>query len=60
MNEKTCVQVCMKRVNLTLDEATLSFLKDLVASGECASLSHAVRVIVGRYLRGLETRGAEG
>jgi Arc/MetJ-type ribon-helix-helix transcriptional regulator len=40
----------MKRVQITLDEKTLAYLKSLVDSGECASLSHAVRKIVGRYM----------
>ena len=43
--------MCMKRVNLTLDEESLAFLRGLVQSGECASRSHAVRWVVGRYMR---------
>jgi hypothetical protein len=31
----------MPRVQLTLDEKTLAYLRRLVESGECASLSHA-------------------
>lgn len=41
----------MKRVQLTLDEKTLKHLRGLVESGECASLSHAVRRIVKRQMR---------
>lgn len=43
----------MKRVQITLNEASLAFLRGLVESGECASLSHAVRMIVGHYMREL-------
>ena len=41
----------MKRVQLTLDKETLAYLRDLVESGECASLSHAVRKIVRHHMR---------
>lgn len=41
----------MRRVQLTLDERTLAYLRRMVQSGECASLSHAVRKIVGHYMR---------
>ena len=40
----------MKRVQLTLDEKSLAYLKSVVESGECASLSHAVRKIVARHI----------
>jgi len=40
----------MKRVQLTLDEKSLAYLKSVVESGECASLSHAVRRIIARYI----------
>ena len=46
----------MKRVQLTLDEKTIAYLRGLVESGECASLSHAVRKIVGHYMREAEKR----
>ena len=41
----------MKRVQITLDEKTLTYLKSIVESGECASLSHAVRKIVAEHMR---------
>ena len=53
----------MKRVQLTLDERTLAYLRRLVKSGECASLSHAVRKIVGHHMQEEEERidhGSEG
>lgn len=58
-DDRWCVRSCMKRVALTLDERTITYLRGLVKSGECASLSHAVRKIVGHYMREAE-RGAEG
>jgi hypothetical protein len=39
------------RVQLTLDEATFRYLRQLVDSQEAASLSHAVRKIVHEYRR---------
>jgi len=53
----------MKRVQITLDERTLAYLRRLVKCGECASLSHAVRKIVGRLILEEEERidhGSEG
>jgi Arc/MetJ-type ribon-helix-helix transcriptional regulator len=53
----------MKRVQLTLDERTMAYLRRLVKCGECASLSHAVRKIVGRLILEEEGRidhGSEG
>jgi Arc/MetJ-type ribon-helix-helix transcriptional regulator len=41
----------MKRVQLTLDEKSLAYLKSMVDSGECASLSHAVRKIIARHMQ---------
>jgi len=41
----------MKRVQITLDEKTLAYLRSLVESGECANLSHAIRKIVARYMK---------
>jgi Arc/MetJ-type ribon-helix-helix transcriptional regulator len=40
----------MKRVQLTLDEKSLAYLKSLVESGECANLSHAVRRIIAKCM----------
>jgi metal-responsive CopG/Arc/MetJ family transcriptional regulator len=40
----------MKRVQLTLDEKSPAYLKSVVESGECASLSHTVRRIIARYI----------
>ena len=48
----------MKRVQLTLDEKSLAYLKSMVESGECASLSHAIRKIVAKYMREEEVSGA--
>jgi len=50
----------MRRVQLTLDEKTIAYLRRLVESGECASLSHAVRKIVGRHMREEEERIGQG
>jgi len=47
----------MRRVQLTLNEKTIAYLRRLVESGECASLSHAVRKIVGRHMREEERIG---
>lgn len=41
---------------MTLDEETLTYLKGLVESGDCASLSHAVRRIIKRQMREEEKR----
>lgn len=41
----------MKRVQLTLDEKGLAYLKSLVESGDAASLSHAVRRIIARHMQ---------
>jgi len=41
----------MKRVQLTLDERSLACLESMVRSGDAASLSHAARKIIARYLR---------
>ncbi|MDI6904028.1 MAG: hypothetical protein QMD13_00830 [Candidatus Bathyarchaeia archaeon] len=41
----------MKRVQLTLDEKSLAYLKSLVESGDAASLSHAVRKIIAKHMR---------
>jgi Arc/MetJ-type ribon-helix-helix transcriptional regulator len=38
----------MKRVQVTLDEENLAYLKRLVRSGDSASLSHAIRKIIAR------------
>jgi Arc/MetJ-type ribon-helix-helix transcriptional regulator len=46
----------MKRVQLTLDERTLAYLRRLVNCGECASLSHAVRKIVWHLILEEEKR----
>ncbi len=46
----------MRRVQLTLDEKTIAYLRRLVESRECASLSHAVRKIVGRHMQEEEER----
>lgn len=43
--------MCMKRVQLTLDEKSLAYLKRLVESGEAASLSHAARKIIAKAMR---------
>jgi Arc/MetJ-type ribon-helix-helix transcriptional regulator len=40
----------MKRVQLTLDEKSLAYLKRLVESGDAASLSHAVRKIIRKQM----------
>jgi Arc/MetJ-type ribon-helix-helix transcriptional regulator len=40
----------MKRIQLTLDEKSLAYLKSMVESGECASLSHAVRRIIAKCM----------
>jgi Arc/MetJ-type ribon-helix-helix transcriptional regulator len=45
----------MKRVQLTLDERSLAYLRSLVETGECASLSHAVRKIIAKHIREKET-----
>jgi len=50
----------MPRVQLTLDEKDLAYLKRLVESGECASLSHAVRRIIREYRRLLKARREGG
>ena len=34
---------------MTLDEKNLAYLRSLVESGECASLSHATRKIITKY-----------
>jgi hypothetical protein len=39
----------MARVNLTISEKDLAYLRCLVKSEEAASLSHAVRKIVKQY-----------
>ena len=44
----------MKRVQLTLDQKSLDYLNSLVDSGECASLSHAVRRSIARLMQGKE------
>jgi len=41
----------MPRVQLTLDEKGLRYLRRLVSTGECASLSHAIRRIIREYQR---------
>jgi Arc/MetJ-type ribon-helix-helix transcriptional regulator len=41
----------MTRVQLTLQEKDLRYLRRLVSTGECASLSHAVRKIIREYQR---------
>lgn len=41
--------MCMPRVQLTLEERDLRYLRSLVKSSECASLSHAVRRIIKEY-----------
>jgi len=43
--------MCKKRVQTSLDEKNLTYLKSLVESGEAASLSHAIRKIVGQRMR---------
>lgn len=57
MGDKQCVWLCMRRVQLTLDERSLTYLKSLVESGECASLSHAVRKIIAKAMKE-EKKGA--
>ena len=49
--------MCKKRVQLTLDEKTLAYLRGLVETNECASLSHAVRRIIARHMREEESGG---
>jgi len=46
-----CVSVCinMVRVNVTLSEEDLEYLKEMKRSGEAASLSHAIRKIVREH-----------
>jgi len=44
-----------EKVQLTLDEKTLAYLKGLVETNECASLSHAVRRIVTKHMRERKT-----
>ena len=41
----------MARINLTISEKDLAYLRRLVESEEAASLSHAVRKIVKEYRR---------
>jgi len=39
----------MWKVNITLDEECLKYLRSLVESGECKSVSHATRKIIKEY-----------
>jgi len=48
---RMCV-IVYEEVQLTLDEETITYLQSLVESGECASLSHAVRKIVAKHMQG--------
>jgi len=41
----------MARIQLTIEEKDLAYLKRLVKRGEAASLSHAVRRIIKEYQR---------
>ncbi len=34
------------RINVSLDASSLTFLKKIVSSGDCASVSHAIRKAV--------------
>jgi len=37
------------RVQITLDEESLKYLRSLVESGECTSISHATRKIIAKH-----------
>jgi len=41
----------MARINLTISEKDLRYLRVLVKSGEASSVSHAVRKIIREYQR---------
>ena len=47
----------MKRVQLTLDEKSMACLRSLVESGDAASLSHAARKIIAKYMKEEKARG---